>query len=289
MNAMLPANPQSVVPTQATSDDHLVSLWLYGRSLHTQRAYGADIARFREFTGKPFGMVTLSDLQAFQDSLGASAASSVARTLSSVKSLLSFGQRVGYLPFNVGAVIRLPKVKDNLAERILAEDEVIRMLALEPNERDRAVLEVFYFSGCRIGELVGLRWRDVQPNGEDGQLTVFGKGGKTRVVKLPSRIYKRLCGLRNGADASQPVFVSQKGNPLSRERVHAIVREAAARVGIPAKVSAHWLRHAHASHALDNGAPAHLVKETLGHSSLATTSRYTHARPSDSSGLYLRG
>lgn len=289
MNAITPATVQQAIPSQASSDDHLVSLWLHGRSPNTQRAYRTDIARFRGFIQKPFQAVTLADLQKFQDSLQEAAPASVARTLSSVKSLLSFGQRVGYLPYNVGAVIRLPKIKDNLAERILAEDEVVRMLALEPNERDRAVLEVLYFSGCRIGELVTLTWADVKPNGDGGQLTLFGKGGKTRVVKLPSRIYNRLCALRKGADDSRPVFTSQKGNRLSRPRIDAIVREAAARVGIPASVSAHWLRHSHASHALDNGAPAHLVKETLGHASLATTSRYTHARPSDSSGLYLRG
>jgi integrase/recombinase XerD len=65
------------------------------------------------------------------------------------------------------------------------------------------------------------------------------------------------------------------------------VKAAAARAGLPPEVSAHWLRHAHASHALDRGAPAHLVQATLGHSSLTTTGRYLHARPSESSGKFL--
>ena len=75
--------------------------------------------------------------------------------------------------------------------------------------------------------------------------------------------------------------------PLSRSQLWRIVRKAARAAGIKEDVSPHWFRHAHASHALDRGAPAHLVQQTLGHQSLATTSRYAHARPDDSSGQYL--
>ncbi|MBV8589619.1 MAG: tyrosine-type recombinase/integrase [Acetobacteraceae bacterium] len=80
---------------------------------------------------------------------------------------------------------------------------------------------------------------------------------------------------------------SAKGGALDPSQVHRIVKAAAARAGLPAAVSAHWLRHAHASHALDRGAPIHLVQATLGHSSVATTGRYLHARPNDSSSRYL--
>ncbi len=71
--------------------------------------------------------------------------------------------------------------------------------------------------------------------------------------------------------------------------MHRIVKAAAARAGLSPKVSAHWLRHAHVSHALDAGAPVHLVQTTVGHASLATTSRYADARPGDSSARYLAG
>ena len=76
---------------------------------------------------------------------------------------------------------------------------------------------------------------------------------------------------------------------LDPSQVHRIVKAVAKRAGLSDAVSAHWLRHAHVSHALDAGAPAHLVQATVGHASLATTSRYAHARPSDSSARYLRG
>jgi integrase/recombinase XerD len=85
-----------------------------------------------------------------------------------------------------------------------------------------------------------------------------------------------------------PVFRSRSGGgPLSPLRVERVVRAAATRAGIAADVTPHWLRHSHVSHALDRGAPVHLVQQTVGHASLATTTRYSHARPSESSGLYL--
>src|SRR5579862_407422 len=82
-------------------------------------------------------------------------------------------------------------------------------------------------------------------------------------------------------------LLREGGKHLDHGRVCVIVRRAAEQAGIAAKVSPHWLRHAHASHALDHGAPIHLVQATLGHSSVATTSAYLHARPGDSSARFL--
>ena len=92
---------------------------------------------------------------------------------------------------------------------------------------------------------------------------------------------------RGPAGAEELIFRSRSGRPLDRGRVRMIIRRAAQRVGVADSVSPHWLRHAHASHALDRGAPIHLVQATLGHSSVATTSRYLHARPGDSSARFL--
>lgn len=83
------------------------------------------------------------------------------------------------------------------------------------------------------------------------------------------------------------MFKSQKGGALDETMIHRIVKAAAVRAGIQGNVSAHWLRHSHASHALDRGANIALVRDTLGHSSLAVTSRYTHAKPNESSALHL--
>jgi integrase/recombinase XerD len=276
---------------QASSDDQLLEIWLHGRSSHTQRAYRADIERFRAAAGKPFRQVTVSDLQQFADSLSDLAPASRYRTLSALKSLLAFGHRIGHLPFDVGRALRLPAVRNRLAERILPEADLHRILSLETNVRNRALLTLLYASGVRVSELCGLSWRDLQPNGEGGQISVFGKGGVTRAIQVPASVWKLLTSLRTPkASAGDPVFRSRKGEnggvlrPLAVLR---IVRKASARAGIELPVSPHWFRHAHASHALDRGAPIHLVQATLGHASITTTGRYLHARPNDSSSRFL--
>jgi integrase/recombinase XerD len=274
------------------SDVQVLSLWTHGRSPHTQRAYRADAARFLAFARKPLAAVTLADLTAFSDSLAGLRAASRCRTLSAVKSLLAFAHRIGYLPFDVGRVLRLPAVRDRLAQRILAEPEIHRMLALEPDARNRAMLTLLYAAGVRVGELCGLCWRDLEGAADAGQITVFGKGGKTRSVRLPASVWNLVNGLRQGRELAHPVFASRRTRegrpaPVSEAQVWRIVRAAARRAGITRNVSPHWMRHAHASHALDRGAPIHLVQATLGHASVATTGRYLHARPGDSSSRYL--
>lgn len=104
---------------------------------------------------------------------------------------------------------------------------------------------------------------------------------------MPQSVWTALMSLRGDAKEDHPVFLSRKGGHLHESQIWRIVRKASERAGIDKDVSCHWLRHAHASHALDRGAPIHLVQATLGHSSVATTGRYLHARPSDSSGNYL--
>jgi integrase/recombinase XerD len=274
---------------EADSDERLIDLWLHGRSPGTQRAYSVDALSFLAFASKPLRLVTLNDLQAFQGSLAHLATATQARRLSSIKSLFTFAQKTGYLTVNAGAAIFLPKIRQTLAERILSEDDVMRMLALEPNARNRTLLRLLYLGGLRISEACDLRVRDLAARDDAGQITVFGKGGKTRAILLKASIWRDLAMLRL-SDPDAPVFRSRKGaRQLDPSQVHRIVKAAAARAGLSDAVSAHWLRHAHVSHALDRGAPAHLVQATVGHASLQTTSRYAHARPTDSSSTYLAG
>jgi len=271
----------------ASSDEQLVKLWLHGRSPNTQRAYASDVSRFRSFVGKPLQAVTLADLQDFADCLWALAPASQCRVLSSVKSLVSFGHRIGYLAFDVGRPLRLPANRNRLSERILAEGAIHKILALEQSRRNRALLRLLYAAGLRVSELCALTWQHLQERDEAGQVTVLGKGGKTRTVLLSAATWQELRGLGGDGDAITAVFRSRKGGALGHSQVLRIVRAAARRAGIQAPVSPHWLRHAHASHALERGCPIHLVQATLGHASVATTGRYLHARPTDSSARYL--
>jgi integrase/recombinase XerD len=282
------------VAEQAATDDQLIALWLHGRPPNTRRAYERDAARFLAFVGKPLRGVILADAQAYANSLGGLAPATQARRLNVVRSLFTFGMRVGYLRFNVASVISTPPIRDSRAERILLESDVQRMLVLEPNPRNRTLLRLLYAGGLRVSELCRLRWRDLQVRDDGsvhgqttGQVTVFGKGGKTRAILLTPSTWQELAAVQDHASPDGPVFRSRRGGHLCETQVWRIIRAAARRAGLEADVSPHWLRHAHASHALDRGAPLHLVKETLGHASIATTSRYLHARPTDSSSRYL--
>lgn len=287
---MTPATLQALEPS--AEDRQLVELWLSLKtSPHTRRAYAADMRRFLEFVAVPLRALTLTDVVRFAESpeQGSLRPASLNRALTAVKSLLAFGHETGWLPFNVGAAVRLRPNREGLAQRILSEAEVARLLAAAPAGRDRVLLKLLYRSGVRVGEVCGLRWSDATPRPpHGGQITVFGKGGRTRTVLLPAPLWRELEQLRGQAAAESPMFPSRRGGGhLDPSQVRRIVYAAAARAGLEQRVSPHWMRHAHASHALDRGAPIHLVQATLGHASVATTGRYLHARPADSSGMYL--
>lgn len=275
-----------LMPSQADNDDQLIELWLHGRPATTQRAYRADIVKLRQHVDKPLQIVTLGDLQSFIDSLTVKP-SSTRRTANAIKSLMAFGFKLGYLRFDVGRALRVQTSRDELAERILSETEVLRILASENNPRNRAILLTFYGGGFRVSEIASLKWRHLQERDSSGQITVYGKGGKTRSVLVPVEVWKALIQLRGSQPDDAPVFKSRKRGHLVESAIWRIVKKAAKKAGLSEKVSCHSFRHAHASHALDSGAPIHLVQTTLGHASIATTGKYLHARPSDSSGNYL--
>ena len=274
---------------QASTDAQVVAMWLHGKGANTARAYAREAATFSAFVGgAPLPAVTLGDVQAYADHLEARglAPATQARALAALKSLLTFAQRIGYTPVNVGAAEKLPRLKFTLSERIVTEEVVAQVIALEPSPRNHVLLRLLYVGGLRVSEACGLHWRDVQGRQGGAQVTVYGKGEHTRVVLLPAPLAAELEGLRGDAGDDAPVFVGRGGGELTAGQAWRIVKAAADRAGAPA-LSPHWLRHAHASHALDNGAGIHVVRDTLGHASLATTSRYLHARPGDSSALYL--
>src|SRR5450432_4361485 len=111
------------------------------------------------------------------------------------------------LPYDVGRALRLPAVRNRLAERILPEADLHRILSLETNARNRAILTLLYASGMRVSELCGLSWRDLQANSDGGQVTVLGKGSVTRSIQIPLSVWNLVIGLRpQTASIEDPVF-----------------------------------------------------------------------------------
>lgn len=275
--------------TKSNPDLQLVEMWLHGRSPCTQDYYRRTAMRFLAHCNKPLKIVALSDLQSFNDVLvdmGLSN-SSLRSYLAAVKSLLTFGNKLGILPVNVGVALNPPKVKDTLTERILTETDVLLMTRLETDPTNRMILRLLYSTALRVSELCQAKWTGILERSEGGgQITVFGKGGKTRSVIIPASIWQELVTYKGDKAKDSYIFPSSRTNAgVTRQHVWNVVKAAAERIGV--KASPHWFRHSHATHSLDRGAPIHLVQQTLGHSSVATTGKYLHARPTESSSKYL--
>jgi integrase/recombinase XerD len=278
-------------PVQLDEWDNYVPLWLHGRPESTQEIYKPVIEDFMKFVDRrPISQIKLKDLQDYADRFTDQKARTVKRKLATVKSLLAFCSKTGMVPFNVGAALRVPKIPDDLAEKILPIEDIQRMITKEPRERNQVLLRVLYGVGIRAAEASSLNWPDVQAREIGGQLVVTGKGSKVRVIRLSTGIWNALQSIRpTNPGRETPVFITDQEKRMSRTYVSTIVRRAAKRAGIEAKVSAHWLRHGHATHSLDKGAPLPLIQKTLGHADLTTTGRYLHVRPDESSSRYLDG
>ncbi|MHC4772849.1 MAG: tyrosine-type recombinase/integrase [Planctomycetota bacterium] len=285
-----PQSNETEIVRQAHNDEQVIDLWLHGRSSHTQRAYTGDIVRFFKYVNKHLRVITLGDLQGFADHLIEEnlKPASQNRILAAVKSLITFAYKIGYLKFDISKPLRVSKFRDELSERIMTEAEVQRIIGMEDNPRNKLLLRILYAGGIRVSSLCTLCWKDLQERDKGGQMTVFGKGGKTHTIIIPEPLWSDLVSSRNITSDDAPLFRSRKGGHLHPSQVWRIVRKAAVRAGIKKAVSPHWFRHAHASHALDRGAKISLVKETLSHSSIQTTGRYLHAKPDESSSTYLQ-
>jgi len=169
---------------QAHNDEQVISLWLHGRSPHTQKAYSYDIVRFLKFINKQLRFITLGDLQNFADSLTGEnlKPASQNRIIAAVKSLITFSFKIGYLKFDISKPLRVPKFRDELSERIMSESEVQRIIGMENHPRNKLLLRVLYCGGIRVSELCRLTWKDIQEREKGGQMTVYGKGSKTHTI-----------------------------------------------------------------------------------------------------------
>lgn len=262
-------------------------------SPHTLRNYHSDLSQFEEFLKRVLESETLSiedirkvnhiTIRAFLSSLyekGISK-SSLARKVSAVRTFFKYLCRELVISDNPGKMVSTPR-KEKTLPRFLSIDEMDRLLNTPAGEstltiRDRAILETFYSSGLRIGEIVAINLEDINFN--DSLIRVKGKGRKERIVPIGSKAIEAIreylkvsSKMRN---AGYPLFLNKYGNRITTRSVHRIVEKYKKLSGLW-DMTPHSIRHSFATHMLNGGADLRSVQELLGHANLSTTQRYTH-------------
>lgn len=287
MELVTTTNPAPIT-TSADSDSMLIALFINTkRSPNTRVQYDHSAAMLCEFVDGPLDAITLQDAVDYHTWLKGQYSSphSVKLHINVAKALCAFGVKLNYLRTNVFAVIKPDATPEVTHKRILSEEQVLKLIDAPARQRDKLLLRLIYAAGLRVSEVCGLVWGDLLLN---GVLHIRqGKGQKERFVTLSNGMIDRLTAHRGQAGPDAPIFLSQKGSRLDASQVHRIVKAAATAAGISGDASAHWLRHSHASHSLDRGASLVTVRDTLGHSSIATTNKYLHSKRQDSSALHL--
>lgn len=212
--------------------------------------------------------------------------STVARKLASMRSFFQFCLKKRWLEDNPAKSVSTPK-QERPVPSFLSEEEMAHFLDLPQKTdnvldlRDRALLELLYATGIRVGELVGMNVEDI--NFADRLIRVRGKGKKERLLPFGRkadgclRFYLHLRRLINkGKIEEKPLFLNYRGKRLTSRSVERVVDKYIRRAALRRKISPHSLRHSFASHLLSRGADLRVIQELLGHESLATTQKYTH-------------
>ncbi|MEM1067478.1 MAG: site-specific tyrosine recombinase XerD [Planctomycetota bacterium] len=261
---------------------------------NTVAAYTRDINRFVQWLKKKsLGSLSVTDLSNYVGTLHESglAPASVSRNVVAVRTFFKFLQLEGLVRQNPAELLVTQKMWERIPG-VLSHQQVDAFLAAPCRsdpfwQRDMAMLEVLYATGCRASEVCSLKVRDLAL--PERHLKCEGKGGKQRMVPVGSRAIQaieRYCDQIRGelaARASHPpdeLFLSRTGKPLDRIQLWRLVKRYAARAGIDADISPHNLRHSFATHLLAGGADLRMVQEMLGHASIQTTQIYTHVEHS---------
>lgn len=275
-------------------------------SPHTLAAYRSDLHQFAEWAGRgritDVGKIDRLLLRRFVSFLaqGRYARRSIARKLSAVRSMLSWAVLHDLIESNAAEGLAAPKL-DQPLPRVLREPQVARLLELPPEDdpegvRDRAVLELLYGSGLRVGELCALDLEAVDLSRR--WVTVVGKGRKERQVPIGSVAARALVAYVETArsrllarieEPPEPLalFLNSRGKRLGPRSVRNLLTKYLKAEGMQ-NVGPHALRHSFATHLLDHGADLRAVQELLGHENLATTQIYAHVSSERLRAVYER-
>ncbi len=277
-------------------------------SPHTLRNYLSDLAQFHQFlrakelclgADKRVDAHTI-DLYAARAFLASLAhhrkKTSIGRKLAALKGFFKYLVSSGKLEKDPLALIQTPKQEKPLPSFLSVDDVFLLLGGIEIkgalDVRDRAILEVFYSTGIRVSELVGLNWCDI--DFELGIVRVVGKGSKERIVPIGDVAMASLrdYGLEQRkkwnvpSKGENPVFLNNGGKRITTRSVGRIVAKHLQRSGIAVRVGPHGLRHTFATHLLNSGADLRVIQELLGHASLSTTQRYTHLNLDELTAVY---
>ena len=255
-------------------------------SSHTVAACQRDLANLGRLTaGKPLAGLGVTDIRGAIVKLRSQnlSAASVARQLSSWRGFYTFACRRLDYASNPCLGLRPPKAAKALPD-ILSPDTCTQLLDRAADEdalsaRDRAMFELFYSSGLRLSELVGLDLNDV--NLQAGEAQVTGKGRKTRIVPVGQQAQAAISAWLPqrqplARDNTAALFISQRGSRLTPRSVQLRLNRWALQAGLGQHVHPHMLRHAFATHVLQSSGDLRPVQEMLGHASISTTQAYTH-------------
>jgi integrase/recombinase XerC len=257
-------------------------------SMHTATAYRRDLGRMVRFCERrgvlDWSMVDSDLTRAFAaaEHAGGLSPRSVQRRLSAVRSFYTFLQREAVALRNPAQDVRAPKSRKRLPATLDA-DQMGRLLEFRADDtlstRDKAIMELFYSSGLRLGELVQLDLKALDL--KDRTVRVDGKGGKTRLVPIGRfavaalRSWLQERSLLPGGGGT-PVFVGRSGRRLTPRAVQLRVAAWARRSGLGLHLHPHLFRHSFASHILESSSDLRGVQELLGHANIGTTQIYTH-------------
>ena len=257
-----------------------------GRSPNTVKGYVADLKGFKGYADT-FDAFTLDALRRWlADAMSAGKSrATLARRTAAARAFSTWAYRQGYISTDAAARLKAPKVNRPLPTVVKGEraGELVEAGTADdahPAEylRDRAMLELLYATGIRVGELTGLNLGDVDL--ARGLAHVTGKGNKQRVVPFGDEAAAAVSewlefGREELAGDTPAMFVGSRGGRIDQRQVRRIVERAGQRAGVE-NVSPHTLRHTTATHMLEGGADLRVVQEMLGHTSLQTTQIYTH-------------
>jgi integrase/recombinase XerC len=261
-------------------------------SPHTRRAYLGDVRQFARFAGRanPPERVDPAHVRGYLADLHARRhPSTLGRKLAAIRTFFRFLVREGVCSLDPTAGIPAPRTPKRLP-RPLAVDDCVSLMegpesAAAPDEkllRDRALVELLYGAGLRVGEVASLDVRDLDLH--RGDVRVLGKGGVERVVPVPAEARAALNAYLTARRApgllAKPLFTAlrpRRDGPrrLGVRDIRRILKARALRAGIRERVHPHRLRHSYATHLLDMGADLREIQELLGHASLSTTEKYT--------------